>query len=122
MSAETKWSQHALGVGSEWNESHEASSLLSDRHLRRLSDDMKLPSFLRLPKSHRRSRSKARSELDTGPAEGQTEAALPRPAESTPDLRIATSTLSIPSPLNPRNRESNGMQTILSFQTTTGRV
>ena len=99
----------------EWNESHEATFLLSNRHLRRLSDGMKLPNFLRLPKSHRRNRSKARSELDTGPAEGQDEAVPPRPTESTPDLRIGTSTLSTPSPLTLRNRETNGMQTILLF-------
>jgi len=70
---------------------------------------MKLPKFLRLPKSHRRARSKAGSEI--GSIEGQSEAdlAAPRPTESTPDLQIGTSTLPTPSPLVPHNQESNGM-------------
>ena len=38
----------ALGSGLEWNEVHEY--LLSDHHLHRLSDKMKLSSFLRLSK------------------------------------------------------------------------
>jgi len=71
---------------------------------------MKLPKFLRLPKSHRQARSKARSEI--GPIGGQSEAdlATPRPtAESTPDLQIGTSTLPEPSPLVLSKQESNGM-------------
>jgi len=105
----TRQNVSALSVGLEWNECHEASSPLSHRHLRRLRDKMKLPKFLRLPKSHRRARSKARSEI--GPIEGQSEAdlATPRPAESTPDLRIGTSALPTPSPLVLNNQESNGM-------------
>jgi len=70
---------------------------------------MKLPKFLRLPKSNRRARSKARSEI--GSIEGQSEAdiATPHPTESTPDLQIGTSTLPTPSPLIPRNQELDGM-------------
>jgi len=69
---------------------------------------MKLPKFLRLPEKYRRARNKAGSEI--GPIEGQSEAnpATPRPTESTPDLRIGTSTLPTLSPLAPRDKESNG--------------
>ena len=91
------------------NECHEASYLLSRHHLHQLNDKMKFPKFLRLPKGHRRARSKARSEI--GPIEGQNEAdpATPRPIESTPDLRIGTSTLPTPGPLTLHDQESNGM-------------
>jgi hypothetical protein len=108
----------ALNVGSKRDECHEAGYLLSHHHLHRLSDDMKLPKFLRLPKSLRRSRSKAKSEI--APIdENQSEAdpTTPRPTESTPDLRIGTSTLPTSSPLATRDQESNGMQTILSRTT-----
>ena len=73
----------------------------------------KLPKLHQLPKSHRRNRSKFRSEI--GPIEGQSEVdpATPLPTESTPDLRVATSIFSAPSPLAPRDQESNGMGTIL---------
>ena len=75
---------------------------------------MKLPKFLRLPGSHRRNQSKARSEA--GPIEGQGEVdpAAPRPTESTPDLRVGTLISPAPSPLIPRNQESNGMKRIYS--------
>ena len=106
----------ASSVGSERNESHEASHLLSDHHqLHRLSDEMKFSNLLPLPKIHRRERSRARSEI--GPTEGQTEAdpAVPRPMESTPDLRIATSTLTpTSSPSIPRDQESKSTQTVSS--------
>ena len=70
---------------------------------------MKLPKFLHIPKFHRRTRSKARSEIS--PIESQSEADLAtlRPTESTPDLRIGTSTFPTLSPLIPRDQESNGM-------------
>ena len=69
---------------------------------------MKFLNFLCLPKSKRRARSKARSEI--GPIESQSGVGLvPRHAESTPDLRIDTSTLPTPSPLTPRDQEANGM-------------
>ena len=80
---------------------------------------MKLPSFLRVPKIHRRTRSRARSEVD--PVEGQNEAGPAasrlRPTESTPDLRIGTPTLPTPSPLTPHDQESGGMLTALSRTT-----
>ena len=70
---------------------------------------MKFLSFLRIPKRHRRERSKARSEIS--PIGGQNEAipAALRPAESTPDLGAGTSTLPMPKPLALRDQESNGM-------------
>jgi hypothetical protein len=70
---------------------------------------MKLPKFLRLPKSHRRARSKPGSEI--GPIGGQSEAALatPRLVESTPDLQTGTSTLPILSPPISHDQESSGM-------------
>ena len=54
-------------------------------------------------------RSETRSEI--GPIESQSEAnlAAPRPTESTPDLRIDTSTLPTPNPLTSRDQESNSM-------------
>jgi len=83
------------------------------------SDDMKFSNLLPLPKGNRRRPSKARSEI--GPTiEVQSEpdpvSATPRPAESTPDLRIGTSTPPVPSPLATRDQESKGMQTV-QFQT-----
>ena len=111
----------ALSVGSEWNEGHEASHLLSHHHLPAHADSekMKLPSFLRIPKIHRRTRSRARSEID--PIEGQNEpdpaASRLRPTESTPDLRIGTPTLPTPSPWAPHDQESGGMLTTLSRTT-----
>ena len=74
---------------------------------------MKLPKLLRLPKIHRRNRSKARSEI--GPIEGQSEVdqPAPRPTESTPDLRVGTPISPFPSPLAIRDRESNDIETVL---------
>ena len=65
MSAEG-WIMSAPIVGSEWNENHEASYMLSHYRLHRPNDEMKLPNFLRPPKIHRRKRSKVRSELEVG--------------------------------------------------------
>jgi len=99
----------AYHVSPEWNECHEASYLLSRHHLHRLSDKMKfLKNLLCLPKSHRRARSKARSEI--APIEDQNNAGLAvlRLTESVPDLRVDTSTSPIPRPLTPRYQESNG--------------
>jgi len=70
---------------------------------------MKLPSFLRPPKIRRRKRSKARSEIGPIEDQGETDPSVPRPVESSPDLRIGTSTLPIPSPLVPSDQGSNGM-------------
>ena len=89
----------ALRIVSKWSECHEVSYLLSNHHLRRLNTKM-FSKFLSLSKSHRKNRSKARSEIN--PIEGQSELhpAVPRPTESAPDLRIGTSTLPMPSPPN----------------------
>ena len=95
-------------VGSEWNECHEASYLLSRHHLSRLSDKMELlKKLLCLPKSHRRARSKARGEI--APIEDQNNPSLAvlRPTESAPDLRIGTSTPPIPRPLTSRHQKPN---------------
>ena len=100
-------------VGSKWNECHEANHLLSSHHLHRPSNDMGLRDFLSLPKGHRRSRSKARSEI--GPIEGQSEAELvahQRP--TTPDLGIGSSTPPTSGPLTSRGQESNRTQRTLS--------
>jgi hypothetical protein len=75
----------------------------------------KVPSSTKKPSSVAK---QARSEI--APIdENQSEAdpTTPRPTESTPDLRIGTSTLPTSSPLTPRDQESNGMQTILSRTT-----
>ena len=74
---------------------------------------MKQPKFLCLPTSHRRNRSKTRSEV--GPIEGQSkvDSATSCPTESTPDLRVGTPTLPDPSLLALRDWKSIGMQTIL---------
>ena len=70
---------------------------------------MKLPSFLRVPKFHRRARSKARSEIGPIEDQGEPDPAVPRPTESTPDLRIGTSTFPMPGLLNSRDEDSGGM-------------
>ena len=100
-----------LGVGSERNGRHEVGCLLSRHHLHRLGDKMKLLNFLCLPKSHRRARSKTRNDQDslTEGHESGAGLAVPRPTESTPDLRVGTSNLPTPSPLTPHDQESNSM-------------
>ena len=103
----------ALNIDSEWNECHEASYLLSNHHLRHLKSRMKLPKFLRLPGSHCRQRSKARSEMGATEGQGGVNPTIPRPTESTPDLLIGTSTLPAPSPCG---QESNGMLSNLSWR------
>jgi len=83
-----------LSADPKWDECHKASHLFSDHHLNRPSDDMKLSKFPRLPKIHRRARSKTRSEI--GPIENQSGAdpAVPRPTESTPNSRVGVQDLS----------------------------
>ena len=100
-----------LSVGPEWNESHEAGSLLSHHHLHRSNEKMKLSKFLRLPNSNRRARSKSRSEI--GSIEGQNEPgqATPRPTESTPDLRINPTILPTLGILDPRDQEPGSRST-----------
>jgi len=99
----------ALSVDPKWDECHEASYLLSHHHLHRPSDKME-SNFLCIPIGRRRARSRARSEI--GSIEDPSEAGeVPRPAESTPDLRIGTSTSAPSRPLTPRDQDSKGMQT-----------
>ena len=99
----------ALSVGSEWDESHEARYLFSYHRLHQLSDDMKFSNLLPVPKSHRRERSKARSEMESLETQNEADPVASRPAESSPDLRISTSTPSTSSPLAPRDQEPKGM-------------
>ena len=90
--------------------------MLSRNHPPHPNSKMKLPKLLRLPKSHRRQRSKARSEIS--PTEGQSEVdlAIPRPTESTPDLRPGASTFPTPSPSAAHDQGPNGVyiSTVLS--------
>ena len=74
-----------------------------------------LRDFLRIPK-HRRKHSRARSELGSVEASSEADLALPRPTESTPDLRIGTSTLPTPDPLISGHQKLSGMRAI-AFQT-----
>jgi len=76
---------------------------------------MKWREFLRAPKKHRRTQSKARSEVGSIEGRGGLDLAVPRPAESTPDLRIGASNLPTSSTLTPRDQEPNGMGTTLSL-------
>jgi len=69
---------------------------------------MKLPSFLRPPKIHRK-RSKAKSEISPIESQGEADPSVPRPTESTPDLRIGTSSLPARGPLVLSDQRSNGM-------------
>lgn len=97
----------------EWKECHEVSHLLSHHRLHQSSDIMKFSNLLPLPGGLHRKRSKAGS--DIGPIEGQNEpdfvTPVPRPVESTPDLRIKTLTSPTSGPSTSRGQESNGMQT-----------
>ena len=71
---------------------------------------MKLPKFLRLPKSHRRAQSEPRDEIGPTGAQGGVGPATPRPMESTPDLRVGDSILPVLSLLAFHDQESDGMQ------------
>jgi len=100
----------ALSLGSERKECHEASYLLSHHHLHRHSDKME-SNFLCIPIGRRRARSRARSEIDSIEDPSEAGQMVLRPAESTPDHRIGTSTSPPSRPLTPRDQDSNGMQT-----------
>ena len=82
-----------LSFGSEWNECHEASYLLSNHRLHRTNSEMNFSKLLCIPISYRRSQSGTRREASPIRGRGEVNLAAPRPAESTPDLRIGTSTL-----------------------------
>lgn len=68
------------------------------------ASEMKLPKFLRPPKSRRQNRTEARSEISPVDGQGQVDSAVPRSTGSTPDLRIGTSALPMPSSLTPRDQ------------------
>ena len=107
----------ALSHCSEWNACHEAA--ISYRttiyaSLHRPRDEMKWRDFLPVPKKHRRARSGARSEVGTLKGPSDVDLLAPRLTESTPDLRVSTSTLPTSSPLTSRNQEFNGTQTVIS--------
>ena len=77
---------------------------------------MKWEDFLPVPKKHHRARSGVRSEVTALNTPSEVDLVAPRPTtESTPDLRIGTSTLPMPSPLTSHDQGSNGMQTIISW-------
>ena len=86
---------------------HEASSPLSHHHLHRPNGNMKLSSLLPLPREHRRSPSKTRSEVGTAETHSESDPVPPHLVESTstPDLRINAPT----SPM------SSGMRTTRSW-------
>jgi hypothetical protein len=105
----------ALSVGSKWNERHESNYPLSPTIYalpHRPSDNMGLRdrvrngvrNFLHLPPKDRRARSEGRSEA--GPIVDPSEVilALPRLAESTPDLGIGPTSV----PSTSQNLESGG--------------
>jgi len=71
-------------------------------------DGMKWRNFLPVPKKHRRARSGARSEVGSLKGPSDVDLVAPRPAESTPDLRVGPSTGPMPSPLTSHNQETNG--------------
>ena len=74
---------------------------------------MKWRKLLSIPKKHRRTRSGATSEVGSLNAPSEADPIAPRPAESTPDLRIGTSTLPTPGPLARPDQESNGTQMVI---------
>ena len=73
-----------------------------------------LRDFLSLPRKDRRARSEARSDVGPAAGSGEVDLVVPRPAESSPDLRIGSSTSPSPSPLTSRSgQESNSTSTAL---------
>ena len=99
-------------VGSKAN-GHEANCPLSYHHLRRPSDDMRLPGFLSLPRKDRRARSKARSEADAVRDPSEADLAVPRPVESDINLGIGSSTSPTFLPPALQNRAYSGMWMIV---------
>lgn len=74
-----------MALSPERNEQcHEASHLLSHRHLHRPSNNMGLRDLLRMPKVSRRTRSKSRSEMISESVEGasHTGPTVPNPTNS----------------------------------------
>ena len=63
-------------------------------------------------------RSGVTSKVGSLNAPSETDSLAPRPTESTPDLRVGTSTLPTPGPLAVRDQESKGMQTVILLEST----
>jgi hypothetical protein len=86
-------------------------------HLHRPSDNMGLRDgvrdFLSLPRKDRRVRTTSSSEASPIADPRAAGLAVPRPTESSPDLRIAPPTSPIPGPSTSRDQESNGTPTPL---------
>ena len=105
----------ALSAGTKRNESHESNDPLSHRHLHPHSDNMGLRDGIRnllsLPRKDRRARSEARGRDASIADPGEVGQVVPRPAESSPDLRIGPSTSPAPGPLTSRDHESSSMPT-----------
>ena len=85
--------------------------------LHRPSDNMGLRdgvrNLLSPPPKDRRARSEARSEAASNADPGEVGSGVPRPAKSSPDLRIGSPTLPTPGPSTPRDQESKGLSTTL---------
>src|SRR5882757_540658 len=66
--------------------------------------------FLSIPKTHRRTRSEAKSEAGSPGDPGGVNPAVPRPTESAPDLSISVSASPTSSPPSSREKKSKGRQ------------
>ena len=66
-----------------------------------------LRDFLSLTRKDRRARSETRNEVDPTADPGGVDPVVPRPTESSPNLRIGSSTSPSSSPLTSRDQESN---------------
>ena len=99
------------------SESREANYPLSHHHFHRPNDNMGLrdglQNLLSLPRKGRRAQSEVRSEADLTPDPGEIGPVVPRPTESSPDLRIGPPTSPTFGPSTSRDQESNGMSTAL---------
>ena len=84
-------------------------------HSHRRRDEMKWKKFLPVPKKHRHTQSKAGNEVGSIDDRGEAGPVTLRPTESTPDLEIGSSTLSMPNPLTSRGHKINGTRMTLSW-------
>ena len=110
----------ARTLGPEWNQSQRSLFLLSPHHLPSTSDDMGLRDLLPsiLKKIRAQVCSKARSEASPVRGPSDDNPVLPCPAESTPDLGIASSNVPTPSfkISPPPDQQLKGMQTARCIQ------
>lgn len=70
---------------------------------------MKFSKLLPLPESHPLNQRKARSEIGVTEGQGEVDPTVPHPTESTPNARVGTSTLPMPSHPTPRDQKTGGM-------------